>query len=139
MPQQAPLRFIKRCQLYRKRSTCRLKAFIPHITRGVYVLYKDKSNASKKKFEVFYIGVGGVKKAATSGIRSRLRSHDKHKDDWTHYSLFEVHDNISREEILEIEQLLLRIFRHDDRIRLDNVQLGSNVLKQLSRSSEWKR
>ena len=118
--------------------------FIPHVTRGVYVLYKDKSRGKKKKFEVFYIGVGGVKKDAKAGVGGRIRTHDlrkksKNEDGWTHYSFFEVHDNISREEILEIEQLFLRIFRHDERIKLDNVQLGSKIFKRLSTDSAWER
>ena len=138
MPRQAPLRFIKRCRLYCRRETCKDRKFIPHITRGVYVLYKDKSHGAKKKFEVFYIGVGGVAKDANSGVGARLRTHEEQKDGWTHYSFFEVHDNVTREEILEVEQLFLRIFRHDDRIELDNVQLGSKIFKRLSRNSEWK-
>jgi len=111
---------------------------IPHITRGVYVLYKDKSRGKQKRFEVFYIGIGGVAKEANSGVGGRLRTHDEQKDGWTHYSLFEVHDNVTREEILEIEQLFLRMFRHDNRIELDNVQLGSKIFKRLSRNSVWK-
>lgn len=139
MPTQAPFRFIKRCLLYCKRDSCREDGFIPHITRGVYVLYKDKSHGKKKEFAVFYIGVGGVKKVAKSGVGGRIRSHDEHKEGWTHYSIFEVHDNVSREEILEIEQLFLRMFRHDERIELDNVQLGSKTFKQLSRKKMWKQ
>jgi hypothetical protein len=83
-------------------------------------------------FDALYIGVGGVSRKATSGIRSRLRSHDKNKQEWTHYSFFEVHDNISREEILELEGLFLWIFRHDSRVRLANVQRGSRIFKSLS-------
>jgi hypothetical protein len=37
---------------------------------------------------------------------------------WTHYSIFEVHDNVTGDEIRELEGLLLRIFRHDPRIEL---------------------
>lgn len=139
MPKQAPLRLIRRCRLYCNRDTCKDIKFIPHITRGVYVLYKDKSHGKKKKFKVFYIGVGGIGKDAGSGVGARIRSHDEEKDGWTHYSFFEVHDNVTREEILEIERLLLWIFRHDKRIKLDNVQLGSKIFKLLARDSEWKR
>jgi hypothetical protein len=101
----------------------------------MYVLYSDRSLKSTKKFEVFYIDVGGVKKDVKSGIRARIRTHDKLKEDWTHYSFFEVHDKISREEILELEGLFLRIFRHDSRVKLENVQLGSKILKGLSKTS----
>jgi hypothetical protein len=132
MPPQAPLSFIKRCRLYLPRREWE----IPHITRGIYVLYRKKSGRRKTKvYEVFYIGVGGVSKKAKSGIGARIKNHDKTKEDWTHYSFFEVHDNISREEILELEGLFLRIFRHDTRVRLDNKQLGSAILRRLSKRS----
>ena len=132
MPPQAPLRLIKRCRLYVPRGDGK----IPHITRGIYVLYRRKLGRGKHKiYEVFYIGVGGVAKKAKSGIRSRIGNHDKKKEDWTHYSFFEVHDNISREEILELEGLFLRVFRHDPRVRLDNKQKGSSVLRELSKDS----
>jgi hypothetical protein len=137
MPKQAPLRLIKRCRLYCPKHTCMTDGYIPSTTRGVYVLYKDKSRGKKKKFEVFYIGVGGIAKDATSGVGRRIRNHRENKQRWTHYSLFEVHDNVSREEILEIEQLFLRMFRHDNRIKLDNIQHGSAVFKRLSRKSQW--
>jgi hypothetical protein len=54
------------------------------------------------------------------------------RDKWTHYSFFEVHDNISRDEILELEKIFLWIFRHDPCIKLANVQLDSKTLKRLS-------
>jgi hypothetical protein len=131
MATQAPLRTIKDCRFYLKRGDF---SQIRPITRGVYVLYRAKPNQrGKKTFEVFYIGVGGVAKNATSGMRGRLKSHHKQKEDWTHYSFFEVHDNVSREEILELEGLLLRIFRHDRRIKLDNKQKGSVALWKLSK------
>lgn len=137
MPKQAPLRLVKRCRLYLKRGNQRS---IPHLTRGLYVLYRERpKRAGKKVFEVAYIGVGGIAKNASSGIGARVRDHDKEKEGWTHYSFYEVHDNISREEILELEGLLLRIFRHDPRIKLSNVQLGSNTLRRLSKkdSPAW--
>lgn len=71
---------------------------------------------------------------------ARIKQHDKtmDKDKWTHYFFFEVHDNISCEEILEIEDLLLRIFRHDPRVKLENVRLGSRVWRRsLSRTEAW--
>ena len=141
MPAQGPLRLIKRCRLYLEKETCKDDT-IPHLTRGLYVLYQQLRSKKKKKFHVCYIGVAGVSATGESGIRGRLRSHTKSKKlpPWTHYSFFEVHDNISRQEILELEGLLLRIFRHDNRIKLGNAQLGSKVLKRLSspRNPVWK-
>lgn len=133
MPKQAPLRLVKRCRLYARRSEWKR---IPHITRGIYILYMQRpQRLGKKVYEVFYIGVGGVAKKSNSGIRARIKSHNKTKDRWTHFSFFEVHDNVSREEILEIEGLFLRIFRHDRRVKLDNKQLGAPILWQLAQDS----
>src|SRR5271168_1421288 len=116
MPKQAPLRLIKRCRIYVPRG----QWTIPPVTRGIYVLYQKKSRRGKKEtYEVFYIGVAGVSKNATSGIGGRIKDHDKtKKEGWTHYSFFEVHDNVSGEDILELEGLFLRIFRHDPRVKL---------------------
>lgn len=134
MPKQAPLRLIKRCRLYVPRGEWK----IPHVTRGIYVLYQKKIRPRKEKaYEVFYIGVGGVAKNAKSGVGGRIKAHGKKKVGWTHYSFFEVHDNVSREEILELEALFLRVFRHDRRIKLDNVQLGSKIFRNLSKESAF--
>jgi hypothetical protein len=103
------------------------------VTRGIYVLYRRKN----RKYEVIYIGVAGISKVPRSGIASRLRSHHKNRKDWTHYSFFEVHDNVSRDEILELESLLLGIFRHDSRIDLENKQKGSAKLYQLRKRAAW--
>ena len=89
-------------------------------------------------FHVAYIGVAGVAKDPDRGIGARLRQHDKSKiKRWTHYSFFEVHDNISREEILELESFLLAIFRHDPRIELANKQRSSERFWQLRTDRVW--
>ncbi len=108
---------------------------IPPGTRGVYVLYRSKGIATH---EVVYIGVAGIGKSGRSGIKGRLKAHDRNKKDWTHYSFFEVHDNIFTEEIRELEALLLGIFRHDPRIKLMNMQTGSKKLSKLQRATSWK-
>jgi hypothetical protein len=132
MPKQAPLTLIKRCRLYVPRG----KGKIPPVTRGMYVLYNKRLRRGKKKtYEVFYIGVGGVSEKAKSGVGGRIKNHNKTKEGWTHYSFFEVHDNVSHKEILELEGLLLRVFRHDPRIKLDNKQRGSVVFRRLSKDS----
>lgn len=131
MPAQTALRLVKKCRLYLKRDS--FDDEIPHVTRGIYVLYSKEG----EQFKVTYIGVGGARaKIATSGVRGRLKKHDKktgkYVKNWTHYSYFEVHDNVSGAEILELESLLLTIFEHDKRIRLDNIQHGLKALKKLN-------
>src|SRR5262245_43796086 len=109
MAQQSPLRTIKRWQRYVLKDNWRQ---VERGLRGLYVLYNRKTD---KSYEVVYIGIAGVRKSGGS-IRGRLSSHAKSKDGWSHFSFFEVHDNITNEEIRELESLLLGIFRHDPRI-----------------------
>ena len=132
MPKQSLLRFIKRWKRYESRKNW---VKVPKSTRGVYVLYK---NGSPKEYRVVYIGVAGLGPTGGGGARSRLKRHDGKIKGWTHYSLFEVHDNVTRDEIREIEALLLGIFRHDKRIQLTNKQTGSKKFTQLRRASHWK-
>jgi len=137
MPPQAPLRLIKRCRLYVERG----KGKIPSVTRGLYVLYNYREKS--KEYQVFYIGVAGVSKDAKfrSSVGRRIKRHINSKSKggkWTHYSFFEVHDNVSREEIIELEGLFLRIFAADERIELANANSGSKTLKRLSKDSAWK-
>jgi hypothetical protein len=132
MPQQAPHRTIKRWLRYQTRSQWR---FIPRNTRGLYVLYRKRG---ADRYETFYIGVAGLGATGGGGIRARLKSHDSRKPEWTHFSMFEVHDNVTRDEIRDLESLLLGIFRHDDRIRLSNKQIGSRKLYELRKATLWK-
>ena len=90
------------------------------------------------RYEVCYIGVAGLGVTGGGGIRSRLKSHKAKQSDWMHYSLFEVHDNVTREEIRELEALLLGIFRHDMRIELSNKFKGSLKFRELRRAIHWK-
>ena len=90
---------------------------IPDNTRGIYALLKKQTGG---KFDVVYIGCSAATRA---GIWSRMKAHDKKKADWTHFTIFEVHDNISREEIRELEALFLHIYRKDRRANELNRQL----------------
>ena len=91
----------------------------------------------KKDYEVVYIGIAGTGVRLRQGIRGRLKTHHQKRRDWTHFSVFEVHDNVTREEIRELESLLLGIFRHDPRISLENKQKGSKKLYELRKDSQW--
>jgi hypothetical protein len=123
---------IKRWLRYQPRASWRL---VPMSTRGLYVLYRKRRG---ERHEVSYIGVAGLGATGGGGIRGRLKSHDQRKRGWTHFSLFEVHDNIVRDEIRELEALLLGIFRHDPRIQLSNKQTGSRKLYELQKASHWR-
>jgi hypothetical protein len=99
----SPTRFIKRCAQWRPMSEVNL---IPSGTRGVYALLDQRS---VKEFDVVYIGM-----APQGGIRSRIKSHKKSETKiWTHFSIFEVWDNIGENEVEELEGLFREIYRKD--------------------------
>ena len=131
MPRQSLLRTVKRWLKYEPRSEW---SKVPRNTRGLYVLYVHEPPS---RYFVSYIGVAGLGKTGGGGIRARLKSHDEKKPGWTHFSLFEVHDNVTREEIRELEALMLSIFRDDNRIGLSNRQVGSRRLATLRKPAMW--
>jgi hypothetical protein len=134
MADQALLKIIKRWKRYMPRGDWKP---IPAKTRGFYVLYKY--NYPKDSYEVVYIGVAGLGQKLKQGIAGRLRSHDRDmaRSRWNHYSFMEVHDNVTREDLRELESLLLSIFRHDSRIKLANVQKSSRTLYKLRQRKMW--
>jgi len=110
------LRWIKRCaELKTKREV----DHIPGYTRGIYVLLKYRPKL--KTYDVVYIGMGGT--GPSTGIKSRIKSHLKTKRGlWTHFSIFEVWDNIQNEEVKELEGLFRHIYRKDTRANRFNIQ-----------------
>jgi hypothetical protein len=130
MPKQSALRIVKRWKRYEPRENYR---DVPAMTRGFYVLYEN--HKAGNEYEVRYIGIGGL--GGKSAIASRIKSHHRRKPDWTHFSYFEVHDNISAGEIREMEQLLLAIFADDSRIRLTNIQKGSRNFREARKPAMW--
>jgi hypothetical protein len=102
---------------------------IPDYTRGVYALLKERTGS---RFDVVYIGRAT---GAQVGFHSRIVDHDKRKEDWTHFSLFEVHDNISTEMISELEALILHIYSRDSRTNIQNLQRRSSVFEEITVSS----
>lgn len=133
MPKQSIFRIIKRWHRYKERGDWE---HVRRHTRGLYVLYRA---APAGMFEAVYIGVAGIGQNSGGDILSRLKIQNRFKKKgWTHYSMFEVHDNVTREEIRELEALLLAIFRDDPRIELANKQKGSKRLDELCKPSQWK-
>jgi hypothetical protein len=124
-------RFIKRCAQWRPKSDARL---VPGGTRGVYALlhYRPRAN----KFDVVYIGM-----APRGGVLSRLRSHKRSANKvWTHFSIFEVWDNISEEEVHELEGLFREIYRKDQRANRFNKQKKCKRLQKVRKDdlASWK-
>jgi hypothetical protein len=128
------LKLIKRCIEF-----CEIAAIqhIPPKTRVIYVLFKRKKKFDsrtkkwKDKYDVVYIGMArGMK----SGARGRLSSHRKSKEgEWTHFSIFEVWDNITEAEVVELEGLFRHIYRKDTKANPLNEQKGFKKLRTVGR------
>lgn len=105
------LKLIKRCAEFIE-NKMKLIKLIPPNTRGIYTLLKYQRKTGR--YDVVYVGMaGGLGKG---GIRSRLKTHRRRKGGlWTHFSVFEVWDNIREEEIRELEGILRHIYRADTR------------------------
>ena len=109
---EATCKFIKRVAEFRPSTE---SDQIPDYTRGIYVLLKK---VARDEFDVVYVGMTGA------GMWSRIKSHRKNKRrKWTHFTMFEVHDNITKSEIKEIEGLIRHIYRKDSRANRLNRQL----------------
>ena len=101
--------------------------------RGIYVLYNYRPKLDMH--DVVYVGM-----AVTGGIRARLRKHRKKKSGlWTHCSIYEVWDNISSDEVEELEGLFRHIYRKDSKANKLNKQKGFGKLKAIKNRniSKW--
>lgn len=121
---QSALRLVKKFSEYLTLSDVDR---LPRGLRGIYVLYKHRGG----KFNVVYVGMSAT---GTTGIKRRLRAHRKQKKTlWSHFSVFEVWDNIRDDEIRELEGLFRHIYRLDSRANALNLQGGFKPLKTLDR------
>lgn len=103
------LRLIKRCAEFLEQEWV---TKVPPEARGIYTLLKYRPKL--KTYNVVYIGMAS--RLTNGGIARRLRRHKQQKGDlWTHFSIFEVWDNIREEEIRELEGILRHIYRADTR------------------------
>jgi hypothetical protein len=128
----AELSIIKRYDEFRLKDD---RKHIPKNTRGIYVLLNKEGDA----FNVVYMGMAGAEKA---GIHGRLNSHSRNKlktGKWSHFSIFEVHDNITRETIQELEGLFRHIYSRDSLSQKINLQKRFKKFKKVHHDiSKWK-
>ena len=121
------LRLVKRsAEFISKESVNQL----PRRLRGIYVLYKQRHRGVHPKFD------GMAAAGRRGGIRGRLTSHAKSKRKgklWTHFSAFEVWDNIRDEEIAELEGLFRHIYRKDPAANRLNIQRGFKKARKLDK------
>ena len=129
----SPLRLIKNSVEYCTRKDT---SSVPPRTRGIYVLYKYGHHFDS--YNVVYVGMAGGENA---GVRGRLKSHLRSKgDQWTHFSVYQVWDNIREEEVRELEGLFRHLYRYDHRANKLNKQRGFKKLNQVRSGwfDEWK-
>lgn len=96
---------------------------IPGGTRGIYVLFRHRRRTGC--YDVVYVGL------SRSGIRSRVRGHRKSAKIWSHFSVFEVWENVSDAEIAELEGLFRHIYRRDSRANRFNKQKTHKPLRRV--------
>jgi hypothetical protein len=124
------LRLIKRCAEFCEQKDIRS---VPPRTRGVYVLFKYRPKLGK--YDVVYIGMAAGTK--TASIRGRLGVHRRKKGKvWSHFSIFEVWDNITETEVQELEGLFRHIYRKDTRANKLNKQRGFKKLNKVRRRTK---
>jgi hypothetical protein len=76
-------------------------------------------------------------KEVSGHIKNRLSKHNHStKKKWTHFSYYEVWDNVSDLEIKEIEGLFRQLYRFDSRANFYNKQLTHKPLVKLRRETE---
>jgi membrane-associated HD superfamily phosphohydrolase len=129
------LRLIKRCAEFLPRREIKN---IPPYRRGIYALLRHRPKKADM-FDVVYIGIAAGTK--TASIRGRLRTHERRKGDlWTHFSIYEVWDNIREEEIRELEGIFRHIYRLDSRANRLNKQRSFKKLKKIQDNNleNWK-
>jgi len=129
------LRLIQSCWEYVERNDF---SNIGPKRRGIYVLYEHKRNRVKGRlkdfYDVLYIGM------TNSSIRARLRSHNKKKRKWTHFSVYVVWPNITNEEIEELEGLFRHLYSKDSRANVLNSQKRYRALRSVKTTNkeQWK-
>ena len=130
---QSELRLVKRSAEFIEKERV---AELPRRRRGIYVLYKKRRTKIKRqwreRYDVVYVGMAAA--GRRGGIRGRLMSHARSKrrgDKWTHFSAFEVWDNIRDEEVAELEGLFRHLYRRDSVANALNIQRGFKKAKRV--------
>ena len=110
---------------------------LPNGLRGFYILYKYATRT--KSYNVVYVGMSSA--GSNKGhIRGRLKAHRRKKKGlWSHFSIFEIWDNIRDDEIRELEGLFREIYKKDSRASILNKQRGFKKLKRIPKILRKKR
>jgi hypothetical protein len=127
---KAELFFIRRSAEFLDRNRVR---HLKNGLRGIYVLYKFVGvEQGKQKFDARYVGMSAGNRFA---IKGRLRAHarsKRKKNEWTHFSVFEVWDNITDQQIAELEGFARHVFRRDPIAKgTMNIQRGYQKIRDV--------
>lgn len=98
---ESELRLVKRSAEFISKDDLK---HLPKRLRGIHVLYKQRRDGPRETYDVQYVGMATA--GRRGGLRGRLMSHARSKRRgrlWTHFSAFEVRDNIRDEEVAELE------------------------------------
>lgn len=121
---KSPLRLFKSIKEFIPRADL---SKIPKYIRGVYVLYEE---LDETKYKVKYIGVS--ERSVKGRIVKHVKSESKNGG-WDHFSVYEVHDNISDEEVKELESVILFIYRKDPTVNMLNALRSTKALVSIKR------
>ena len=134
---ESELRLVRRSAEFIAKDDVKL---LPRMLRGIYVLYKRCRNRGRERYDVLYVGMAAA--GRRGGMRGRLMSHARSKRKgklWTHFSAFEVWDNIRDEEVAELEGLFRHIYRKDSAASALNIQRGFKKARRVRQNdlSKW--
>lgn len=127
------LKFVKRLAEFLPKAAIKQ---VPSNTRGIYALLAERPSG---KYDVIYVGMAATGQASARG-RLRRHANSKRKGNlWTHFSLFEVWDNITQAEVSELEGILRHIYRKDSRANQINKQKRYGKFKKVRNDDlkEW--
>jgi len=102
---------------------------LPRKIRGIYALYQK----DEKFLNLMYVGMTNY------GVKGRLKNHSKNElkaTAWTHCSVFEVWDNITLEQIQELEALFRQVLRKDATANKLNIQKRSTRFTKLEKETK---
>ena len=128
MIMKSTMRLIKSALEYRQIEELNI---VPRGLRGIYALYKKRG----RSYDLVYVGMSA--KEASGRIRNRLYQHKRSKRiEWTHFSFYEVWDNISDHEICEMEGLFRQLYRFDSHANFYNKQQTHRPLLKVRKDTE---
>lgn len=98
--------------------------------RGLYALYQEDDAGF---LNLMYVGM------TDAGAKGRIGTHSRSESKaqrWTHCSVLEVWDNITKEQIAELEALFRHTLRRDATANPLGIQRGSAIFGKLAKQTK---